>query len=66
LERETFRVIADDSPVETLVRIDLSRDRIDLLRTVLVPHSIVVIGGRRRLWPTLGEGPGSQIAARRS
>jgi hypothetical protein len=47
-----FRVIADDSPVETLVRIYLCRDRLDLLHTVLAPHSIVVIGGRRRLWPT--------------
>jgi hypothetical protein len=47
-----FRVIADGSPVETMVRIYLCRDRLDLLQAVLAPHSIVVIGGRQRLWPT--------------
>jgi hypothetical protein len=47
-----FRVIADESPVETTVRIYLCRDRVETLRDVLKPHSLVVIGGRRRWWPT--------------
>jgi hypothetical protein len=47
-----FRVIAAESPVETTVQIYLCRDRLDALGTVLLPRSIVVIGSRRRWWPT--------------
>jgi hypothetical protein len=47
-----FHVIAADSPVETSVRIYLCRDRLEALRIVLHPRSIVVIGARRRWWPT--------------
>jgi hypothetical protein len=46
-----FRVIAGASQVETQVRIYLCRDRLDTLATVLKPHSLVVIGGRKRWWP---------------
>jgi len=47
-----FRVIAGASPVETRVRVYLCRDRMEALRTVLKPHSLVVVGGNRSWWPT--------------
>ena len=47
-----FRVLAEDSAVETTVRIYLCRDRVETLRKVLKPHSLVVIGGCRSWWPT--------------
>src|SRR6478672_12030432 len=47
-----FRVIASDSPVETKVIIYLCRDHVQTLTAVLNPHSVVVLGGRKRWWPT--------------
>ena len=47
-----FRVIAGESPVETTVQIYLCRDRLETLITVLSPHSLVVVGGPKRWWPT--------------
>jgi hypothetical protein len=47
-----FRVIAGASPIETRVRVYLCRDRTEVLRSVLKPHSLVVIGGNRHWWPT--------------
>jgi hypothetical protein len=47
-----LRVIADQSEVETIVRIYLCRDRWQALEHLLRPHSIVVVGGRKRWWPT--------------
>ena len=47
-----FREIATESPVETTVQIYLCRDRLETLTSVLAPHSLVVIGGRKRWWPT--------------
>jgi len=47
-----FRVIADRSQVETTVRIYLCRDQDVMLRGILKPHSLVVIGGTKRWWPT--------------
>ncbi len=47
-----FRAIAAESPVETTVRLYLCRDRVETLRAVLGPHSLVVVGGRRSWWPT--------------
>ena len=44
--------IAADSPVETAVQVYLCRDRLQTLRSVLESGSIVVIGCRRRPWPT--------------
>jgi len=50
-----FRVMASESPVETSVQIFLCRDRFETLAAVLKPGSIVVVGGRKRWWPTKDE-----------
>lgn len=55
-----FRVIANESPVDTTVQICLCRDRFDAVNTVLRPGSIVILGDRKRWWPTK-----NQILARR-
>ena len=47
-----FHVIAEESAVETAVQLYLCRDRLTTLFSVLGPHSVVVIGGRKRWWPT--------------
>lgn len=47
-----FHLIAAESPVETVIRIYLCRDALDTLQDVLKTHSVVVIGGPRRFWPT--------------
>jgi len=46
-----FRVIASQSPVETVVRIFLCRDTRDAVEGSLGPKSLVVIGGRKTFWP---------------
>jgi hypothetical protein len=47
-----FRVIASESSVETGVQIYLCRDRLEMLLATLSPNSLVVIGGRKKWWPT--------------
>ena len=46
-----FREIASQSPVETVVRLYLCRDRIQAIKDSLSPKSVVVIGARRGWWP---------------
>jgi hypothetical protein len=50
-----FRVMASESPVETSVQIFLCRDRFEALTLALKPGSIVVVGGKKRWWPTKDE-----------
>lgn len=47
-----FEVIARNSTVETTVHIYLCRDRVAMLRSILRPNSLVVLGGPKRWWPT--------------
>lgn len=51
-QERRFRQIAADSRVEIRVQLYLCRDELETLKTVLRPHSLVVLGGRRRWWPT--------------
>jgi len=55
-----LRVIANNSKVETRVSIYLCRDPLETLRSVLKPHSLVVIGSRKSWWPT----PEKRLAAK--
>ena len=47
-----LRVIASRCRVETRVSIYLCRDPLETLQSVLKPHSLVVLGSRKRWWPT--------------
>jgi hypothetical protein len=47
-----LRVIASDCRVETRVSIYLCRDPLETLKSVLKPHSLVLVGSRKRWWPT--------------
>ena len=47
-----LRDLANESPVTVVIRIYLCRDRFETLDTVLKPRSLVVLGGRKRWWPT--------------
>jgi hypothetical protein len=47
-----LRVIASQCRVETRVSIYLCRDPLETLESVLKPHALVVIGNRKRWWPT--------------
>ena len=56
-----FQVLASQSPVETTVQIYLCRDMLETLTTVLSPGSIVIVGGRRKWWPTKEEALARQL-----
>lgn len=47
-----LRVIASHCCVETRVSIYLCRDPLETLKSVLKPGSLVVVGTRKRWWPT--------------
>jgi len=51
-----FRVIANQSSVETRVHLYLCRNHWETVMSVLKPKSLVVVGGRKRWWwPTSEE-----------
>jgi hypothetical protein len=49
---QNLRELVKESPVDTTVFFYLCRDRLATLRAVLKRGSIVIIGGRRKWWPT--------------
>jgi hypothetical protein len=51
-QERRFREIAAESPVDIRVQLYLCRDVLETLKKVLQPKSIIVVGGRRRWWPT--------------
>ena len=54
-QEKRFQEIAARSPVDITVQLYLCRDGMDTLKKVLKPHSLVVVGGRKRFWPTLAQ-----------
>jgi hypothetical protein len=47
-----FETIASQYPVKTEVRVYLCRDQLEMLKRTLSSNSPVVIGTRKRWWPT--------------
>jgi hypothetical protein len=45
-----FEALASECPVETTIRLFLCRDAWEILRRVLSPRSLVVLGGRKHWW----------------
>lgn len=52
LTESRLRGIASQVPVDTEIQVCLCRDREDALAATLRPRSVVVVGGRKRWWPT--------------
>lgn len=52
LSEERLKALASHCPVEAGVRLCLCRDRVEGLQLMLDPHTVIVIGGKRRWWPT--------------
>jgi len=50
--RRRFRTIAADANIETHIDIRFGRDQAQMLAGSIKPRSVVVLGGRRRWWPT--------------
>jgi hypothetical protein len=51
-QERRFQEIAAESPVDICVQLYLCRDGLETLKRVLKPRSLIVIGARRRFWPT--------------
>ena len=49
---QRFAQMAKEAKVTVAVDIRLARDAGDVMESELGPHCVVVIGGRRRWWPT--------------
>jgi hypothetical protein len=50
-----FRTLAENAAIETIVDIHLVRDPQKALDSLLEPHSVVVMGAKRRWWPTAND-----------
>ena len=61
--RRRFHELVAGQPVETNVDICLCRDATEFLLGALKPRSIVVIGGRKRWWPTAENTLANQLCA---
>ena len=48
-------LMACEQEVETAIKVYLCRDQRQTIRQILKPESVVVIGGRKRWWPTAGQ-----------
>jgi hypothetical protein len=48
--RRRFQALASECRVETKIRLFLCRDSWEILRRVLSPHSLIVVGGRKHWW----------------
>ena len=59
--KRRFRVITGDCKVEASVHILLCRDRMEALLKALTPHSLVVMGGRRRWLPSADDTVAKQL-----
>ena len=50
-QEKRFREIASECPAEIHVQLYMCRDPLQTLKTVLSPHSLVIVGGQKQLWP---------------
>jgi hypothetical protein len=55
-QERRFREIAANSSLAIEVQLYFCRDKLEALKLVLEPHSLIVIGGRTQLWPTREKG----------
>ena len=49
---EQLLILAGQQPVETNIQMYLCRDLTETIRRALKPHSVVIISGPKRWWPT--------------
>jgi len=49
---EQFRALASKVPVAIAAHVYLCRDKCRTVRLILKPRSIMILGGRKRWWPT--------------
>jgi hypothetical protein len=49
---ERLREMASRCGIDTTVHLILCRDSWETLKAILEPHSLVIVGGRHRWWPT--------------
>ena len=54
-QERRFREIANESPVAIRVKLYLCRNRREALEAVLKARSLIIVGGRKRFWPTREE-----------
>ena len=50
-QEKRFQDIARECPADIHVQLYLCREPLQTLKTVLRPHSLVIVGARKQLWP---------------